>query len=259
MNKHLTDIILVIDRSGSMVSCKNDAEGGVNTFIQEQKSAPGEAFLTLVQFDTEYDFVHTGAKINEVTKYTLIPRGGTALYDAVGRAINETGKRLSEIPLDDRPGLVVFAIVTDGEENSSKEFTGDQVREMIEKQSNDYSWQFTYLGANQDAFKAASAMSIPTSGTLSYAADSSSAAYASLSANMTRMRTCSLVGQAVQNSYTQAEQAESMGKSPAAVSLGQQGGLVGGPARASSLTPQQLSDSASKASKMRWEKHKKKV
>ena len=160
MRSDLTDITLVVDRSGSMQSIREDAEGGVNAFLQEQAKQPGEALLTLVQFDTEYEFVHRGVPIKHVPAYTLMPRGNTALLDAVGRAINETGERLSKMAETDRPGLVVFVIMTDGLENSSQEFTKAQIKQQIEEQQSKYSWQFTFLGANQDAFAEAGGMGI---------------------------------------------------------------------------------------------------
>src|SRR3954454_24245157 len=132
MKSDLTDITLVVDRSGSMEQIRDDAEGGVNTFIADQSKEPGEALLTLVQFDTEYEFLHKGVPISQAPKYKLVPRGGTALLDAVGRAINETGERLSKMAEQDRPGLVIFVVMTDGEENSSKEFSKSQIKEMIE-------------------------------------------------------------------------------------------------------------------------------
>ena len=138
MRKDLTDITIVVDRSGSMYACQSDAQGGINRFIEEQKKMEGHAHLTLVQFDTEYEFVHTGVPIENVSEYALVPRGATALLDAVGRAINETGRRLANVPESDRPGCVVFVIVTDGQENSSHEFTKSQVREMIEHQRGRY-------------------------------------------------------------------------------------------------------------------------
>ena len=145
MRTDLTDITLVVDRSGSMDAIQGDAEGGVNTFITEQAKEPGEALLTLVQFDTEYEFLHKGVPIGEVPRYELHPRGATALLDAVGRAINETGERLAAMKEQDRPGLVIFVVMTDGLENSSKEFTKAQIKEMIERQQHDYNWQFTFL------------------------------------------------------------------------------------------------------------------
>ena len=123
MKSDLTDITLVVDRSGSMQEIRSDAEGGVNAFVEKQAEEPGEALLTLVQFDTEYDFVHKGVPIDKVPKYELHPRGATALLDAVGRAINETGERLAKMAEPDRPGLVIVVIMTDGLENSSREFT----------------------------------------------------------------------------------------------------------------------------------------
>lgn len=132
MRSDLTDITLVVDRSGSMQEMRSDAEGGVNAFIADQAKEPGEALLTLVQFDTEYEFLHSGVPIGQVPKYTLVPRGSTALLDAVGRAINETGERLSKMDEKDRPGLVIFVVMTDGHENASKEFSKPQIKKMIE-------------------------------------------------------------------------------------------------------------------------------
>ena len=97
MRPDLTDITLVVDRSGSMQAIREDAQGGVNALIQQQVKEPGEATLTLVQFDTEYEVVHSGVAIEDAPEYELVPRGATALLDAVGRAINETGKRISRI------------------------------------------------------------------------------------------------------------------------------------------------------------------
>ena len=153
MRTDLTDITVVMDRSGSMQSRRTDAEGGLNAFIEKQKTEPGEAVFTLVQFDNVYEFVHTAVPIKSVPPYTLVPRGGsTALLDAVGRAINETVHRLAKMNEADRPGLVIFVIITDGEENSSKEFKKAQIKAMIQHQTAVYGWQFTFLGANQDAF-----------------------------------------------------------------------------------------------------------
>ncbi len=164
MRTDLTDVTLVVDRSGSMQAIREDAEGGVNYLVQEQAKEPGEVLLTLVQFDTEYEFVHRGVPIQQVPLYSLVPRGSTALLDAVGRAINETGQRLAKMAERDRPGLVLFVVMTDGQENSSREFTLAQVREMIQRQQSQYQWHFTFLSANQDAFAEAGAMGIDTAG-----------------------------------------------------------------------------------------------
>lgn len=152
MRNDLSDITVVLDRSGSMASCRADAEGGLNEFVRKQKELPGEALFTLVQFDNHYEFVHKGLPIKLVPDCKLEPRGGTALNDALGRAISETGERLRGMPEKDRPGLVVFVVITDGEENSSHEYTKGRIKEMIEHQQKVYNWKFTFLGANIDAF-----------------------------------------------------------------------------------------------------------
>ena len=205
MRSDLSDITLVVDRSGSMAQVRNDAEGGVNTFISQQVTEPGEALLTLVQFDTEYEFLHTGVPVQNVPKYELVPRGMTALLDAVGRAINETGERLAKMPEADRPGLVVFVVTTDGEENSSKEFNKSQIKEMIERQQNDFNWHFTFLGANQDAFAEAGGMGIHAAGVADYADDKVAAAYMATGGKVARMRAQSLAGGDVSNEFTDEE------------------------------------------------------
>ncbi len=159
MNKNLTDITLVVDRSGSMASIQDDAQGGINTFIKDQKTATGDAVLTLVQFDTEYEFVHKAVAIADVGTYTLNPRGGTALLDAVGRATAEATERLEKVAEAYRPGLVVFVIVTDGHENSSKEFKVEQIKKLIEGQR-EKGWEFIFLGADEKAFDQGLAMGI---------------------------------------------------------------------------------------------------
>lgn len=202
MKTDLTDITLVVDRSGSMQDIRSDAEGGVNAFIENQGQEPGEASLTLVQFDTEYEFLHSGVPIKEVPKYSLVPRGGTALLDAVGRAINETGDRLAKLDEAERPGLVVFVVMTDGQENSSQEFSKSRIKEMIQHQQQKYGWQFTFLGADQDAFVEAEAMGIDTPGTANFAKNKVAAAYGATAAKVARMRRARSEGQTVDNSFT---------------------------------------------------------
>ncbi len=208
MRTDLTDITMVIDRSGSMSSIRTDAEGGINTFVDSQKSEPGEALLTLVQFDTEYEFVHKGLPISSAPPFKLVPRGSTALLDAVGRAINETGARLSAMEEAQRPGLVVFVIVTDGAENSSKEFTRDKIRQMIEHQQSVYNWQFTFLAANQDAFAEAASMGIAQAGTANFAGENVVMAYAATAKKMSRMRKAMSDGDTVDNNFTEEERKE---------------------------------------------------
>jgi hypothetical protein len=170
LKDNFSDITLVVDRSGSMQSIRTDMVGGMNHFLDEQKKVPGDCLFTMCQFDTEYEFVHRAVPIRDVPPLDLVPRGYTALLDAVGRSINETGKRLETMPEDQRPSKVVMVVITDGLENSSKEFTKGQIKEMVERQTKYYGWQFVYLGANQDAFAEAGSMGFAPSNVMQYTA-----------------------------------------------------------------------------------------
>lgn len=208
MRNDLTDITIVLDRSGSMESVKKDTEGGFDRFIKDQKAVPGDAVLTLVQFDTEYEFVHRAKPIREVPPLNLVPRGGTALLDAIGRAINETGERLKNLPENDRPGKVVFVILTDGEENSSEEFTKAKINSMIRHQQDAYKWQFVFLGANQDAIQEADQLGIVRSNAMTYAhnAKGMNVAFAATSANLSAYRS----GTAVNMAYSDQDRYEAV-------------------------------------------------
>jgi uncharacterized protein with von Willebrand factor type A (vWA) domain len=173
MNQNLTDITLLIDRSGSMSSIRHDMIGGMNVLLDSQRALPGDANLTVAIFDTEYTKVRSATPIRDVASLTaadLVPRGGTALLDAVGRCVVETGDRLGAMPESERPGKVLFIIVTDGLENRSREYGGAKIKEMIKHQSEVYSWDFVYLGANQDAFAVAASMGISSGNALNYTA-----------------------------------------------------------------------------------------
>ena len=155
-NPNKTEIICILDRSGSMASTAADMRGGFDAFIAEQRNLPGECAVTLVQFDNEYECVYAGRPVAEVPPLVLVPRGSTALLDAIGKTINETGARFAAMPEEQRPGRVMVVIVTDGQENASEEFRLDAVRAMVDHQRSAYSWEFIYLGANQDAYQEAS-------------------------------------------------------------------------------------------------------
>ncbi len=192
MRRDLTDFTVVLDRSGSMASCREEAENGLNHLIEKQRADSGDSVFTLVQFDTEYEFVHKAVPIGEVPRCALVPRGMTALLDAVGRSIAEAGDRLKRMPASDRPGLVVFVIVTDGQENSSHEFTKSQVKQMIEHQQTTYGWKFIFLGANQDAFAEAQGLGIAGGLIASYKTDASYQAFEGTSAAVSRLRKATL-------------------------------------------------------------------
>jgi hypothetical protein len=151
MDPNYTDITLIWDRSGSMRAMKSEPIGAFNAFIEEQKKGEGKCLVTLILFDHEYVFAHRAVPIDKVvplTKRTYIPRGTTALYDALGRAISEAGGRFAGMPENERPSKVIFATLTDGLENASKEWAGAQVKEAIETQTEKFNWSFVYLGTD---------------------------------------------------------------------------------------------------------------
>ena len=153
MNKNKSiEVVLVVDRSGSMMSMAKDMEGGMNSFISDQKNNPGKCNVTYYRFDTVIEKVLENQDVKSVGELKIEPRGGTALFDAIGTAIQEVGQRLSKLNKSQRPDIVSLLIVTDGEENSSKEYTQAKVKEMIKHQEDVYKWEFVFLGANQDAF-----------------------------------------------------------------------------------------------------------
>lgn len=193
MKPNYTDITVVLDRSGSMADVKTDTIGGFNTFLSDQVKVPGEATITLNQFDDVFEHVIKAEPIRNarpLSDSTYVPRGSTALLDAIGRSINETGKRLESMKEEDRPSKVVMVIVTDGFENASKEFTKDKVNAMISEQRDKWNWEFVFLGANQDAISTASSFGIQAANAMTYASNAkgTSDSYKSLSKNLTAFR-----------------------------------------------------------------------
>jgi uncharacterized protein YegL len=177
MNNNLTEIAFVLDRSGSMQSMVEPAISGFNRLLREQQQEPGGARFTLVLFDDYYEVPFHSVPIAEVVELdttSYVPRGSTALLDAVGRTIDELGATLAAIPEADRPGQVIVAILTDGEENASRRYTWQDIAKRIHHQSEAYGWKFLFLGANQDAIATAAKMNI-------HAADSSNFAMTSTS------------------------------------------------------------------------------
>jgi uncharacterized protein YegL len=171
MKKGLVEIVSIIDRSGSMSSVKSDAIGGFNQFLQDQKELPGEALFTLVQFDDQYEVIHNGEKIQNVKPLddkTYVPRGTTALLDAIGKTIVTVGERLDKTDENDKPEKVIVSILTDGAENASSEYTRERISDMIKLQTDDYSWEFIFLAANQDAFATAGGLSINAKNTMHF-------------------------------------------------------------------------------------------
>ncbi len=193
MKKDLTELVFILDRSGSMAQLTSDTIGGYNSMIEKQKAESGEAFVTTVLFDDQYEFLHDHVslqKVKPITNKEYYARGMTALLDAVGRTINTIGERLNKTPEEERPEKVVIVITTDGLENSSREFTREQVKNMITHQQDKYSWNFIFLGANMDAVSEAAKIGIDANFARNYTASSDSTAnlYVSISDTVACMR-----------------------------------------------------------------------
>lgn len=189
-----TEILVITDRSGSMSPVVDDMIGGYNAFIEDQRKVPGEARVTFTQFDSEYEVVYSGKPLAEVPlldRSTYVPRGSTALLDAIGRTLNEQGQRIAAEKWAD---LVIVCIITDGEENSSREFTLERIREMT-SHAEANGWKFVYLGANQDAIRAAQNLGMVRAMASTYDASSvgTRAAYATTSLNVADLRAGNLM------------------------------------------------------------------
>ncbi|MCA0294516.1 MAG: VWA domain-containing protein [Actinobacteria bacterium] len=193
-NPELSHIEFLLDRSGSMNSIRTDVEGGFDAFVADQKTHPGRCTVSLAQFDNEYEQVFTAIDVREVAPLHLEPRGSTAMLDAIGRSIVALGVRLAALPEAERPGTVIFAIMTDGLENSSKEFDYPAVKELITRQERDYNWQFLYMGADQDAIEVGMRIGVSADRSLTYARGRSRQAYAATSVLSRRLKEAAVAG-----------------------------------------------------------------
>lgn len=191
MNPDYTHLSLVVDRSGSMHKIRTDAQGGLDLLLDEQFALPGKLTVTLVEFDTVVDVVARMAPTRPA--YALKPRGSTALLDAVGRTIAMTGEDLAHIDEDERPAHVLFCVVTDGEENSSKEWTLESLREKIAEQQDTYGWHFLFVGADASAWQGEN-LGMPSAAFNTATAGSTQTMYANVSGNTTAIRTNQATG-----------------------------------------------------------------
>ena len=160
MDESYTHITIILDRTGSMESIRDDTIGGFNVFLSEQQDAPGEATMSLVQFDSQdpYEVIQEFtpiADIDKLSRDTYVPRAATPLLDAVGRGINDLDQQLGALANDRKPAKVVFAIVTDGKENASREFSREQITKMIDEKQKQDKWQFVFLSADMAAIREA--------------------------------------------------------------------------------------------------------
>lgn len=198
-NKRYVDITLILDESGSMGPLQDETISSLNKFLEDQRKIPGDCLLSVIKFNERQHPLFLGRTIQDVRDFTRLnytPNGYTALLDAVGVAIDETGSRLRHMPEPMRPGKVVFVIVTDGQENMSHKYTKAQVKEAIERQTSQWNWEFVYMGANVDAFAEASSLGIGRLNTMATYNDytlNKGGAYGqsvqSLSANIAGLRT----------------------------------------------------------------------
>ena len=175
MRKDLTELVFILDRSGSMSGLESDTIGGYNALLEKQNKETGEAVITTVLFDDRYELLHDRINLRGIAPITdkeYFVRGNTALLDAVGRTINKIGNVQKHTAEDERAEYVMFVITTDGMENASREFSYEKVRRMIERQKSKYGWEFVFLGANIDAIATAERFGIGMDRATNYNADS---------------------------------------------------------------------------------------
>lgn len=213
-NKQYTHLSVIVDRSGSMRGLEKDMIGGLKEFFKSQAKLDGVCLVDYATFDTLYEKAFSNRLVASA-KPVLEPRGGTALLDALGRNINELSAKFKELPKYARPSKVIVIVVTDGYENSSKEFTKSQIKKLIEKKSK--KWEFVFLGANMDAVAEARTMGFNPGSSLTYSTDNIVAASATMDSYVTRSRHSRTVGA---TSFTDEEREKNAegttGKTPAA-------------------------------------------
>lgn len=196
MKKGLTEIVFILDRSGSMGGLEADTIGGFNSLIKKQGKEEGEAIVSTVLFDDTADVVHDRIPLEKVQKLTedvYFVRGSTALLDAVGGAIHHIGNIHKYARDEDRPEKTLFIITTDGMENASRRYTYDKVKKMVERQKDRYGWEFLFLGANMDAIAAAKNIGIQADRAVTYQCDEEGTAlnYEVMGAAISHVRCCS--------------------------------------------------------------------
>lgn len=175
MKKGLTELVFILDKSGSMGGLEKDTIGGFNAMLEKQKAVDGECRITTVLFDNRYELLHDRIDIRAVTPITekeYFVGGSTALLDAIGRTIHKIGNAQRRTAEEFRAEKVLFVIITDGEENSSREFSANRIKAQIERQKSRYGWEFIFLGANIDAVETAGRFGINADRAQNYHADS---------------------------------------------------------------------------------------
>ena len=195
MKKNLTELVFILDRSGSMSGLEADTIGGFNAMIEKQKKEEGEALISTVLFDNDVQVIHDRVPLDSVpalTEKEYFVRGCTALLDAVGGAIHHIGNVHKYAREEDRPEKTLFVITTDGMENASRRYTYDKVRSMIEHEKEKYGWEFLFLGANIDAAREAARFGISADRAANYHADhrGTGVIYEAVSQAVCQVRNC---------------------------------------------------------------------
>ena len=193
MKKGLTEMVFIIDRSGSMGGLEKDTIGGFNSMLKEQQAVEGEAVVTTVLFDNRYELLHDRIDIRAVSPLTeknYTVGGNTALLDALGKTIRKIRDVQEHTAENYRAEKVLFIIITDGEENASREYSAERIKARIEYQKQKYGWEFVFFGANMDAVLEAEKLGISAEYAQNYRADASgtSTAYSAISAISTAYR-----------------------------------------------------------------------
>lgn len=191
----ITELVFILDRSGSMNGLEKDTIGGFNSMIEKQKKQDGECYVSTVLFDDESQVIHDRVKLTEIkpmTEEDYYVRGCTALIDALGGAIHHIGNIHKYARPEDVPEHTMFVITTDGMENSSHIYTSDKVKHMIERQKKDFGWEFLFIGANIDAVNTAARYGISSDRAVNYNADEKGTEilYSVVSDSICQMRSC---------------------------------------------------------------------
>ena len=197
MKKGLTEIVFILDRSGSMSGLEQDTIGGYNSLLRKQQSEEGEAIISTVLFDDQTEVLHDRVNLDDIkpmTENEYYVRGCTALLDAVGGAIHHIGNVHKYARKEDVPEKTLFIITTDGMENASRRYSYEKVKHMIERQKAKFGWEFLFLGANIDAIEVAGRFGIQPERAVNYNCDSAGTAvnYRALSKVVSRVRKCEL-------------------------------------------------------------------
>ena len=174
MKKNLTELVFILDKSGSMSGLEKDTIGGFNSMLEQQRKVDGECVITTVLFDNRYELLHDRIDIRAVQPITgkeYFVGGSTALLDAIGKTIHKIGAVQKNTTEDYRAEKVMFVIITDGEENASRNYSSMQIREMIQRQKERYGWEFIFLGANIDAVETAGRFGIDADRAVDYVPD----------------------------------------------------------------------------------------